>query len=437
MGAAATRRLDESRGRTVAVVGAGWAGLAAAVEATRLGHAVTVFEMARQPGGRARSVDVSGQRLDNGQHICIGAYRETLRLMSDLGIAEAEAFLRMPLCIVDPQGAGLRLRPGAPLAAFTLAVLRHGGWRWRDRIAFLRMAASWALAGFRCEPAQTVAALTARMPAAVRADLIDPLCVAALNTPAAEASAQVFLRILQDALFSGAGSADLLLPRVSLADALPAPAMRWLENHGAAIRLSQRVDALCAWPAGWSVDGAPFDRVILATSALEAARLTRDIAPGWAHSAAALRYEPIVTLYLGSAGTALPEAMLTLHADDSQPAQFVFDRGRLGGPPGELAFVVSGAQAWVDRGRPAILDATIRQAEAALGRHLRGPLREIAVLTEKRATFRCTPGLRRPPPRIAAGLYGAGDYIDGPYPATLEGAVRSGLAAARADDPAS
>ena len=80
----------------------------------------------------------------------------------------------------------------------------------------------------------------------MRAGLIEPLCVAALNTPAAEASAEVFLRILKDALFAGAGSADLLLPRVSLGDALPAPALRWLRQHGAEIELSRRIEAVSA-----------------------------------------------------------------------------------------------------------------------------------------------------------------------------------------------
>ncbi|MES3015454.1 MAG: FAD-dependent oxidoreductase, partial [Pseudomonadota bacterium] len=119
------------------------------------------------------------------------------------------------------------------------------------------------------------------------------------------------------------------------------------------------------------------------------------------------------------------EPMLALRSDDGAPAQFVFDRGHLGGPAGLLAFVISGAQPWVDRGMAATSSATIAQAESALGL----PLTLVQTLTEKRATFRCTPGLQRPPMRIAANLHAAGDHVAGPYPATLEGAVRSGLAA--------
>ena len=415
----------------VAVVGGGWAGLAAAVEAVRLGHEVTVFEMAPQLGGRARGVEAAGLVLDNGQHILIGADVDTLALLQTVGVAPDQALLRTPLRLAHPDGTGLRLGAGAPIFAFAVAVLRNRAWRLVERVALLAAAAGWASRGFRCDDALTVAVLTEGLPKAVRDDLIDPLCVAALNTPAQDASATVFLRVLKDALFSGRGSADLLLPRSSLSALLPEPAGRWLTDAGAAVCVRQRVDSLVARRNAWSLDGAVFDRVVLATSASEAARLTREIAPAWSDEAAALRYEPIVTVYLRSAGTRLPEPMLALHCDERAPAQFVFDRGQLGGPAGLLAFVISGAQPWVERGVDAATAAVTDQALAVLAAHLRAPLERVQTLTEKRATFRCTPSLRRPPMAIAEGLAAAGDYVHGPYPATLEGAVRSGMAAAR------
>jgi len=414
--------------KRVAIVGGGWAGLAAAVEATRRGHRVTLFEMAPQLGGRSRAVDVAGLELDNGQHILIGAYLETLALLRTVGVDVGAAFLRTPLRLTYPDGVGLHLKPGGALLAFGGAVLRQRGWGIGERIALLAAAAGWVVRGFRCDPARTVAQLTQRLPRAIRDELIDPLCVAALNTPASEASASVFLRVLKDALFAGPGSADLLLPRASLSALLPTPAQRWLGEAGATLRLQQRVDALLADGAGWSVAGERFDHVVLATTPVEAVRLTREIAPGWSRAAAALRYEPIVTVYLQGAGVRLAEPMLTLRSDAHSPAQFVFDRGQLGGPTGLLAFVISGAQPWVDRGIAATAAATIAQAQAALGLHLT----LLQALTEKRATFRCTPGLQRPALRIAPNLHAAGDHVAGPYPATLEGAVRSGLAAVSA-----
>ena len=415
-------------GKRLAVVGGGWAGLAAAIEATRRGHRVTLFEMAPQLGGRSRGVDAAGLALDNGQHILIGAYVETLALLRMVGVEVGEAFVRTPLRVTYPDGTGLQLAAGAPMLAFGGAVLRQRGWRLGERLALLRAATGWALSGFRCDPSLTVAELTVGLPRAIRDDLIDPLCVAALNTPANEASASVFLRVLKDALFSGPGSADLLLPRVSLSALLPAPAQRWLREAGAVLRSPHRVDSLVADGGGWSLDGECFDHVVLATTPIEASRLTRDIAPDWSRTAAALRYEPIVTVYLHGDGVRLDEPMLALRSDAESPAQFVFDRGRLGGPPGLLAFVVSGAQAWVERGMAATSLATIAQAQAALGLRLT----PVQTLTEKRATFRCTPGLRRPAMHIAPNLHAAGDHVAGPYPATLEGAVRSGFAAVSA-----
>ena len=273
-------------------------------------------------------------------------------------------------------------------------------------------------------------ALLRRLPLRVRSQLVEPLCVAALNTPAAQASARIFLRVLRDALFSGPGSSDLLLPCAPLDALLPRPANAWLRSHGVMLRSPARVSRLQPG-ARWRLDGAEFDAVLLACSAAEAARLCADIAPDWAATAAALRYEPIVTVYLHCAGARLVLPMMALHADAQAPAQFVFDLGALSGPPGVFAFVISGAAAWVERGLLATGEAVLAQALAAFPSGTwPAPPALLHCAAEKRATFRCTPGLQRPPARIAPGLWAAGDYVAGPYPATLEGAVRSGRDAA-------
>ena len=161
--------------------------------------------MAAHWGGRSRGVLIDGQWLDNGQHILIGAYTETLRLMQTVGVRADDVLWRTPLRITDPHGHGLMLRPGPAIPAFAAAVLRHRGWRWRDKAALLTAATRWFAAGFRCAPSLSVADLTARLPVGHRESLIDPLCVAALNTPSSDASGAVFLRVLKDALFSGPG----------------------------------------------------------------------------------------------------------------------------------------------------------------------------------------------------------------------------------------
>lgn len=416
----------------VAIVGAGWGGLAAAVAAAQRGHAVTLFEAARTPGGRARTLSLSlpdGRTalVDNGQHILIAAYADTLRLMEQVGVDPQQALLRLPLVLRDPQGRGIGLPAWpAPLDA-AAGILAARGWSLGDKLSLLRTAAAWRRAGFRCPPECSVGELTRSLAPRVRSELIDPLCVAALNTPTERASGQVFLRVVRDALFGrghrGWGGSNLLLPRQDLGRVFPQAAAQWLRGHGAELRIGARVQALQRAGDGWLLDGEPFAQVVLATPSTEAARLVAGsgiAADDWVADAQALAFEAIATVY-ATGGPRLPLPMLALRPGPGAPAQFVFDRGQLGGPDGLLAFVVSASP----RGKDDIEREVLAQA-AALG----WTLRPLQTVVEKRATFACLPGLRRPPADIAAGLWACGDYVEGPYPATLEGAVRTGLAVA-------
>jgi squalene-associated FAD-dependent desaturase len=418
------------QGLRVAVVGGGWAGIAAAVRAVELGHQVNLYEMAAHLGGRARSVRHGGLTLDNGQHILIGAYRDTLALMRSVGVDPEAVLLRCPLSLVYPDGTGLRLPPGPAVPAFA-----RGVWGWRelslaDRLGLLLLAARWRWQQFRCPPDMTVAELARRCPPRAYRALIEPLCVAALNTPAKQASAQVMLTVLRDALFGAPGAADLLLPRRPLDELLPTAARTWLHAHGAAVHTGVRVMSIRPGEEAIFVDNSPYDRVVLATPPGEAARLMAGVAPAWSEQAAGLRYQPIVTAWLRAPAARWPQPMLALHADARRPAQFGFDLGALGGPAGTYALVVSGAATWVDAGPDALRAALLDQwqQDFPAGRH--GPVQWLTSRTEKRATFACTPALRRPDGWPHRRIAAAGDHVDGPYPATLEGAVRAGRAAA-------
>lgn len=418
--------------KRIAVIGAGWAGLACAVEATRLGHAVTLFEAAHMPGGRARRVDdMHGLALDNGQHILIGAYTATLKLMRDVGVDVDSVLLRLPLSLRFADGGGLKL-PRLPAPLDLLAgIFTARGWTWRDKSSLLRTAIGWRLAGFRCTGSATVADLCAGLTPRVMKELIEPLCVSALNTPVGQSSGEVFLRVLKDALFSGSGGADLLLPRADLGALLPDAAIRWLTAHGAQVRIGTRVRAIESEGGRWRVDDESFDQVVLACAPWDAARLVRASglkADAWCATTEALRFEAIATVYVRGASP-LAEPMLALRSDPAKaPAQFAFDRGQLGGMQGVLALVVSANEA----SREVLEKQVIAQAVAQLGQT---KLQLVQTVVEKRATFACTPALARPPSAIAPGLQACGDYTEGPYPATLEGAVLSGLAAAQALTP--
>lgn len=411
------------------IVGAGWAGLAAAVQAVQNGHQVTVFEAARTPGGRARGLEITlpegrSVTVDNGQHILIGAYTDALRLMRTVGVDPDTAMQRLPLTLQYPDGQGLRL-PDLPVPLDVLAgILRNRAWPLRERLGLLRAALGWKLTGFVCEDTLSVAELCAGLGPHVQAELVEPLCVSALNTPAQQASAQVFLRVLHDALFAVRGGSQLLLPRADLGALFPQAAVAWLQAHGATVHSGSRITALQQDVPGWLLDGQHFDTILLACSSTEAARLATPLNSGWAATAEALHFEAITTVYAWAKDARLAAPMLTLRPDAQQPAQFVFDRGQLGGPAGLLAFVLSASRGE----REALQAQVLTQAQAQLGLQLQA----VQTVVEKRATFACTPGLQRPPRQIAPGLQACGDYIEGPYPATLEGAVRSGLAAAQA-----
>jgi squalene-associated FAD-dependent desaturase len=413
----------------VAIVGAGWAGLAAAVEAVRAGLQVTLFEATRTLGGRARTLDVTlpgagSVDLDNGQHILIGAYRHTLALMEMVGVQPSQVLHALPLTLRTPSGEGIALPAWpAPLDA-AWGILTARGWRWTERLAFLRACLRWRAHGFRCAPHETVTDLCAGLPARVVADVIDPLCVSALNTPAAQASGQVFLRVLRDALLGEGhdrwGPSWLLLPKAPLGRLLPEAAAQWLLAQGARLRTGHRVALIARSASGWQVDADRFDAVVLACPSWDAIRLLEDNAvhaPVWLEQARSLRHEAIATVYAKGNRT-LPEPMLRLQDGPQAPAQFVFDRGQLGGPDGLLAFVASACQGE----RETLQRQVIAQAQA-LGWHEVVPVRTVV---EKRATFACTPGLVRPGIAIDEGLWACGDWVEGPYPATLEGAVMSG-----------
>jgi squalene-associated FAD-dependent desaturase len=388
--------------------------------------------MAHQAGGRARSLASGEGRLDNGQHILIGAYRETLDLMRTVGVDTSAVLRRSPLELRYPDGSGLRLPSGHATLAFVRGVLGVQHWTWPDRLSLLRTAASWRWHRFECQQDQTVSDLCQHLPTPVIHDLMEPLCVAALNTPMNSASGRVFLKVLEDALFAGPGSADLLLPRVPLSTLLPDPAVAWLQARGARLHWGRRVMTVVPDQDRWSVDGEAFEAVVLATTATEAARIAAPIDADWSRMACSLRYEPIVTVWLRddsaiSAGC----PMTALHSDSRSPAQFAFDLGTLGGPVGLHAWVVSGAAGWVEQGMAVTAEAVLQQARLAFPGRFQGPNALHHVRAERRATFACTPGLHRPPGLIAPGLAAAGDHVAGHYPATLEGAVISGKAAWR------
>ncbi|MET0961665.1 MAG: hydroxysqualene dehydroxylase HpnE [Noviherbaspirillum sp.] len=432
--------------RRVAVVGAGWAGCAAAVELCSRGQQVTLFEAARTPGGRARRVEIDGRTLDNGQHMLLGAYRESLRLMRMVGIDPRAALLRLPLQMRYPEGSGgmdfVAARLPAPLHV-AVALLRARGLAKADKLALARFSTAARWMGWGLNQDCTVAELLERFDQTERLCRLmwRPLCIAALNTPPERASAQVFLAVLRDSLGARRAASDMLLPRVDLSALFPQAAAAFLAQRGATLKLGAAVTQIAAHGAGWRLeagahsDQESYDAVIVATDAARAARL---VAPHWAGAPfPAFDHEAISTCYLRyGPGTRLPAPMLALPDDPAQGhwGQFVFDRGQLSrDDAGLLAVVISASTDALTLGSDALAAAIAAQLGAVLRDARLSQPQWSRVISEKRATFSCTPGLQRPGNQSgSAGLLVAGDYTAGEYPATLESAVRSGVQAARA-----
>ncbi|MBU6223464.1 MAG: hydroxysqualene dehydroxylase HpnE [Burkholderiales bacterium] len=421
-------------------MGAGWSGLACAVAAMQAGWQVELFEAAHEAGGRARSLDqtFAGVPLDNGQHILLGAYRDTLALMRTVGINPDEVLLRMPLDLRTIDGLGLKL-PAGGLASWKLlvGVALAKGWSAQDKWRLLRACWHWQVANFTCDATWSVSQLCAasQLTPQVVCELIEPLCLSALNTSLQCASAAVFLRVLHDAMFSGAGSSDLLIPKTDLGKLFPQASLQWLHLQGAQLHLGKRFtqEDLAHWLTE-SDEGLSTKFVnralVLACPAWEAARLTQSIAPVWSAKAQALVHTAIATVYLqchDGGFTGLPRPMVALHSHAQAPAQFAFDRSALCQQHGLLAAVVSASEG---EREPIALQVQQQVAEQLGLKHLS----VVQTIVEKRATFACLPNTfaapqhasARPDAGVAPQILACGDYVRGPYPATLEGAVRSG-----------
>lgn len=426
----------------VVVVGAGWAGLAAAVYLADRGHHPVLLEAAREPGGRARSVRSGNVVLDNGQHLIVGAYTTFLGLLETIGLPESKVLLRKPLRIHSQAPTEHALRLGLPVLPAPLHLLAAlglaRGLSTRDRYRALGMGYRLWRNGFQIPEETTVIDLLHRHHQTKRLieRLWGPLCLAALNTHVDRASARVFLRVLRDSFLHRRHDSDFLFPKVGIGDLFPRPAADFVARRGGEIHYGYRVTRLVQERTritGVIARGETFaaDQVILAAPPKAAAHLlataqgTEDVV----RRIESLDSAPIATLYLQYPVTVrMASPMLAL---TDGPAQWLFDRG-LTDYPGMLAAVISGPGEHESWDRDTLIER-VRQQLRRLFPAWPAP-GHCRLIREKEATFDCVahvdhlrPGYRTDLP----GLLLAGDYTNTGYPGTLEGAVRSGVRCAR------
>jgi hydroxysqualene dehydroxylase len=405
----------------VHVVGAGLAGLTAAVELAARGRRVWLYEAGRHAGGRCRSyLDAElGCRIDNGNHLLLSGNRAALGYLQRIGALET---LQGPpeavFTFIDAAtGQRWTVRPNRGILPWWILC--------KDRRVPETRASEYlaTLALWRADPSATVAEVLDHGRGAFRR-LWEPLAVAALNTSAECASARLFWRILAETLARGGSACRPLLPRDGLSETFIDPALLRLRAWGAEIRLGARLrmlkfgtDRICELVFDTGSIGLDYgDSVILAVPAPVAARLV----PGLAGPDA---YSPIVNAHFRFT---LPAASPLFVGVIGGTAEWIFCKRET------LSVTVSAADRLVDH-RPEQLRDLLWHDVAVAYRLPAHPVPPARIVKERRATFLASPDqLRRRPEQITrwSNLLLAGDYVNTGLPATIEGAIRSGSAAA-------
>jgi squalene-associated FAD-dependent desaturase len=432
----------------ISIIGGGWAGLAAAVELCSNNIPVTVFESARQLGGRARSVAIDNTIVDNGQHLMIGAYQQMLALLNTTGVDVTQVFQRIPqqldmLNLKTGQSAFHLSLPKLPAPGHLLmGILRSPSLSLIEKLSTL-----WRFNRLLNKPVTTDISVDQWLEKSGLAKkyihyLLKPLCLAALTTHSDKASARTFQSVLQQTFNGPASNTDLLIARTDLGNLFPTAAKQYIERHGGRVLTEHRVEkinfhnnqAISIAVNGQTLD---IEHIILATSAHISHKLlsTSAYLTATCEQISRLEYAPITTLYLQYPKTAqLPKPMLGVV---NACSEWLFDR-RYCRQPGLIAVVISAHGPHMKLNNQALIKAITAEL-AVLFPHWPA-LISAHVIREKRACFICSVDNDANRPKISTAIQNltlCGDYVyieenNAPgLPSTLEGSLRSGVKCAQ------
>ena len=416
---------------TTIIVGGGWSGLAAAITLIQQGQQVHLIESAKQLGGRARNIEWQGQTLDNGQHLMIGAYRQLLSMMTEIGIDLDTVFHRtvMDITVYDTDYPPLKLSAKGRLPnniSLAWHLIQSAGFKGLYQVVKLQSSIKKILLNKDISVSEWLHN-TQQSPRLIK-QLWQPLCLASLNTDIDEASAHLLAKVLQDSLGGKASDADLLIPRVPLGDLFPTAAANYIQQLGGTIQLQTRAKQLLITDdkvqgvITQKGDTLLADNIIIATSPSQYADLLPDSNPVYKP-----KEYPIYTVYLQyDPATRLGVPMVGM---SGTLCQWLFDRSEQ--TPGLMAVVISA------KGQHETMtkEALIAQVSQEIYQLIPTMPKHGFIIKEKRATFACTVDIEqyRPTNKTTIdGLWLAGDFVANGYPATLEGAIRNGKHCAQA-----
>jgi len=428
------------------IIGAGWAGLAAAVTLSSRGQKVVIYEAAKQVGGRARSVPFADTLVDNGQHLLIGAYQECIKILKLVGQCPYSKLKRTPLflAVQDEKGQQVEIKaPRLPAPLHLLyALITAKGLKFKDRIAAVRFGLYIKKYSYHFSQDISVKQLfeQSRQTTNIIKQLWEPLCLSTLNTPIETASANVFMRVFKDAFTYHYYDADLLLPIIDLSDTFPNAAVQYIRNKGGEVHLQSRLEKIhiednkiqaIDIKNNTQVNTIKVDSLILAIAPQNLNKCLPATPPlkKLLEKVNSFSYQPIVTVYLQyTSETKLNHAMQGLSGTISQ---WVFDRGQLCKQQGLFSVVISCEGQHMQMDENTLIETVQKEINMLFEKPPK--LQNAFVIREKRATFACDVNINSLRPESTTGIEGlflAGDYTNTGYPATLECAVRSGLKAA-------
>ncbi|MDE3096318.1 MAG: hydroxysqualene dehydroxylase HpnE [Chloroflexota bacterium] len=434
----------------VAIIGAGLAGLAAGCELADAGHAVVLLERRPWAGGKAYSFTEreTGEHVDNGQHIamrCTTAYVRFLERIGSAHLVKWQPRMRIPVFDAAGRRSVLRADPlPAPLHLLpSFAAYRHLALVEKARVA--RGIVAIMRAGERPEHGSRSFGAWLRAHGqserAIR-DFWDLIVVPALNCRCDDASAQQALFVFREGFLPSPSAGAIGVPRVGLGRLHVEPAARYIEAHGGEVRTGAAVERI-------DVRDGEVGALLLASGeriACDACiaalppRELLDVLPGEVRGGppfdalSTVRTSPIVNLHLWFDG---PVADFDFAAFTGCDLQWVFNRTRIEGEAGvgqeHMVLSLSAAGRFMPLGKQQLRDLLLPQLRRALPAAVHRTLLRCVAIKEPAATFVPAPGLLRPGARTpVADLFLAGAYTDTGWPATMESAVRSGIAAAAA-----